>query len=521
MKKGFKLPPRKTIINIVLLTFILVFNRLSVVRNFPDDAMPFVLERDITLVSANDGERSIASLHKGETVKYLGVIDGNEYCPCGLVVETSSGERGLLSSLRLGYPLYFTEADHDTCRVYVQRQFTDKHGKKQLAVKTSLGEKKDVPLDAIRPVLPESMRMQMLHRSGDYYMSQKKFERLYLGATIAENDARYRPAMHIDKSSKGWEAYYPNLEVFVWDDFCFRNPIITYNTNGVAVSYKWDRTMTVPENWSGLLYLPAPYIIDFDFVARIIESSIYGVYGRGNERNYSEAHFSDDNPAPIGRVVLIFIFLFFGCIWIFMTATLPMYLLHASLYLCRYLFYHLPDIVVKILFVLIGLFSMFCWLVLMVVWGCWSFVLPIIMIVCLIAIWRSTRELCKKPHVRCQHCRRMGTMKFLTTEYGRSSTFHEGETRTTDSNTVVTGHTWTERTVHEPYAIQKYIVDKKTHTQTTTKYDDFEVEYSLTPKVDKYRCTCCGHVEELRSIMKLEHSRQKVGSHTEVTHDVR
>ena len=65
MKKGFKLPPRKTIINIVLLTFILVFNRLSVVRNFPDDAMPFVLERDITLVSANDGERSIASLHKG------------------------------------------------------------------------------------------------------------------------------------------------------------------------------------------------------------------------------------------------------------------------------------------------------------------------------------------------------------------------------------------------------------------------------------------------------------------------
>ena len=105
MKKlHFKLPNWKTILGLVVLGGILIFNQVVMVRHFPKNPKELVLDRNIALLEATNSQTPIAQLRKGDKVKYLGVVKAESKCPCGLVVETANGERGLLSTVDMGYP---------------------------------------------------------------------------------------------------------------------------------------------------------------------------------------------------------------------------------------------------------------------------------------------------------------------------------------------------------------------------------------------------------------------------------
>ena len=143
-------------------------------------------------------------------------------------------------------------------------------------------------LNDIRPILPDSLRNIQLKQEGDYYMTREKFERLYMGKTLAENDALYRPAWTIEKTKTGYKAFFPTLEIVDLNDGLTHNAMIEYDKDSIAIGYEF-----VGGGYGNNRYLVkyAPFlgrILDVDFFARIIETSLYGGWVSNGLDNYTE-----------------------------------------------------------------------------------------------------------------------------------------------------------------------------------------------------------------------------------------
>lgn len=513
MKKlHFKLPNWKTILGLVVLGGILIFNQVVMVRHFPKNSKELVLDRNIALLEATNSQTPIAQLRKGDKVKYLGVVKAESKCPCGLVVETANGERGLLSTVDMGYPQMLADSEDKTC-ITIKRVFWEKNHPEYEIIKAN-GEKETVDMYDVRPVLPPDMRNLIIKKSGDYYMTRGKFENLYIGSSMAENDARYRPALHIDKVANGWKAYYPNLEIIT--DGKVRNPIITYDAKGIATGFTWEENYVRRSNEWLLMLMPFIYsIADNDFLARFIEIPLYTNMLIENDEYYGEGSYKSTEDIPTICIIGIFSYFIFGIIWILLMGTLPSLILDASLY-CRHLYFHLPDWILQVAFVIIGLVCTYIWIALMAIWGCFWMFLPVIAVFGIISAIYSIRHLNMVPHDRCEQCRRMNTMEFVKTEYTKIKP--ETRKKSVARNVMTeTWKTWTERERWEGSDRKADFSDIKKHTKTTTEYDDYDVKCLVQYKIDFYKCSVCGYIEEAVEELVEEVSRTKTGEHTEVT----
>lgn len=512
-----KLPHWGTIIGIVVLVGILLGDGLLKKENFPEDPMKFVLDRKITLREVANSDESIAQLRKGDTLYYYGVYEAAYQRPCGLIVETQQGERGLLSAIEMDYPLV-CKGDKDTSRVTVKS--IEKHEKSDTKchIVNSSGEKRTVNLSKIRPIMPDSMSDLALRVDGDYFMSKEKFERLYIGQSLEENDHRYRPAIQIDKTKTGWTAFYPHLEIIDYSNGYIYNPIIRYSADSIAVSYEWYAGHRLSNNRLIVRYMPLlKRIVDCDFLASTISGSIYGSWYNGDRPEYGERVHASLAQVPwylwLDLIVTVILFV----LWAFFMCTLPALLLDASLY-CRWLYYHLSDKAVAIIFSIVTLIAMYIWIGLMAVWGVLWLFLPGILISGIFGWAYAQRLLANKPHDRCLQCRRMEVNEFQKREFSREFDRWEKESEAVSSHSS-RFKTWTQ--VTEKYSdgsTKSYDKNVQYHTRKETTYADYNVLYHVQVYINYYECQGCHYIEEVEEEVKNELKREFTGHHTSVSY---
>lgn len=511
MKSTIKLPHLSTIIGLVVLIGMLVINRVTMKTSYPQHPQILTLDRSIMLMEANEYV-PIKTLKKGETVSYLGILKGDWTRPASLLVETNDGDRGLLSTVDLGCPQYMTEMK-DSNLVEVTGFKKDDY-RSHFVIKNSVGETKEVELGDIRPVLSEEMRPFVLSEKGDYYMTKEKFERLYIGQRFEDNEKRYRPAMHIHHTNTGCTAYYPNLEIVDRKEGKIQNPIIEYDANGIAVAYEFGKYHWHSNNRYLLMYLPwLVDILDNDFFARQIEGSLYETSWSWQDEDYSEDNPMSLKAVPFKRWLGLVIYVLFGFIWLFLLCTLPSLIMDSSLY-CRYIYYHLPDVVVAVIFSGVAIASMYIWTVLMAVWGCLWIFLPGIWIAGICAWGYSQRLLADTPAQRCPECKRMEVNYFRNRKFIQEYDEWRQESKIVDSRRTHTGTSWTEVTTkYSNGSTSSRKENVKEHYRTDTYYDDYNVLYHVKEYIKYYECAGCGHVEEIPEEDLTELQRMKTGSH--------
>ena len=518
---NIKLPHAATIAGIIVLVVTLIGQRICLKKSFPEQPMKIVLDRNVPMLSLIAGDDEIvAKLRKGDTVQFLGVVEGNYHHPYGLLVQTPEGERGLLAAAEMGYPMMLT-SKKDSLPVTVKSLFREKSKKKgdkgtlYYNIVTAGGEKKKVHMNQIRPVLPDSLAKYCLQSDGDYFMTKEKFEKLYIGHKLDENDARYRQAWLIDKTKKGYLAYYPNIEVIDLSDGKIRNPMVVYDKDSIAVTYGLESAKG--NNRYLIKWLPfLGKIVDSDFFTSFIEGSIYNDWIHADNENYTEKadpKFSDVKWYYwLGAILWIV----FGLIWVFLPCTLPSLVLDASLY-CRYLYYHLSDGALSIIFGIIALAATYLWFVLMTIWGCIWFFLPGVIIAGLSGFAYSERLLGNLPHDRCLKCRQMEMVHFQNSEFIREYDEWRHDSKPISSHTE-RWKTWTDVTTRWSDGSTTHSrKDERNHSRTTTLYADYNVLYHVKLYHNHYKCALCGNIETLPEEKLTELQRVKTGEHTSVS----
>ena len=485
--------------------------------------MQIKLEKNIPLLSIVTGDKeSVATLHKGDSVRFLGVVEGTYSYPYGLLVETSAGERGLLAAAELGYPMYYKINKDSAVAVKVKSMGLEKKGKSRIGhwfynVVTDNGKKEKVDLDDVRPILPDSIGKVQLRKDGDYFMTKKKFERLYIGKKLAENDALYRPAWLIDKTKKGFLAYYPNIEIIDVNDGTIRNPLVIYDKDSVAVQFAYEDGHVRTNNrwivkWTPLLGT----IVDCDFFCGLIEGSLYTGWFDEGEEDYSRPNVGSWKEVPWWKWAVAILWIICGLIWVFLMCTLPSLIFEALLY-CRYVYYHLSDGAVASIFGVIALVATYIWFVLMTVWGCLWLFLPIIVFAGIGAWGYAERLLGTTPHERCTQCRRMEINLYRNTEFIREYDEWRHDSQAIASHTD-RWKTWTDVTTKWSDGTTSHSREnERNHSRTTTLYADYNVLYHVKLYHKYYECQACGNVEAIPEEKLTELMRHKTGEHTTVT----
>ena len=302
--KTFRLPHFSTWLGIIVLTAILVGDRILITPSF-HEPVSYTVPKTADLLMPVDKVVPIGKVQKGETVQYFGVLRGDDDRPIGILVQTASGERGVLTAPSLGFPK----------RAVLEED-----------------EQDDLRNDKITCILPPELPHWDLREKGDYYMSVEKFERLYIGATFEENEARYRPAFGVVKEGKATYAYYPNIELVNFGNGEIYNPVVQYDAQGVAVAYTFSPGSLTNNRMLILLMPKLSSIIDNDFFARFIAGSVYHHAFTDEMDNFGE--YSDNfyyNHRWLLYVRLFFMVLVFLC-WMIFMVTLPSLILEAGLY---------------------------------------------------------------------------------------------------------------------------------------------------------------------------------------------
>ena len=487
--KTFRLPHFSTWLGIIVLTAILVGDRILITPSF-HEPVSYTVPKTADLLMPVDKVVPIGKVKKGETVQYFGVLRGDDDRPIGILVQTASGERGVLTAPSLGFP--------------------------KRAVLEEDDEEDDLRNDKITCILPPELPHWDLREKGDYYMSVKKFERLYIGATFEENEARYRPAFGVVKEGKATYAYYPNIELVNFDNGEIYNPVVQYDAQGVAVAYTFSPGSLTNNRMLILLMPKLSSIIDNDFFARFIAGSVYHHAFTDEMDNFGE--YSDNfyyNHRWLLYVRLFFMVLVFLC-WMIFMVTLPSLILEAGLY-CRWIYYFLPDKLLSLLFFLVAAVWTYIWVGLTVVWGFLTLFVLLTLFVALCGWIYSQRMLATRPAKRCPTCRRMEVNKFRDRKLIREYNQWRPEAVVNDSHTH-RWETWTEVTTKYAYG-NTYTSRKnvQSHSRTTTTYSDYNVLYHVKEYISYYECMGCHHVEEIPDEQLQELKREFKGKRTEVT----
>lgn len=515
-----RLPHLWIMICIVLLIIPLIFNRAFLSTTPPqydpndstkNQAILFRLGNSMPLLTADKTGKVISKTTKAETLVFLGVTKANEKVPVGILVQRENGERGVISAMSLGLP--FLRASDDVTEVYIK-----KNGKKKdtyVFVGTD-GKKKEAGFEYARPILPEGFRSLRLLDDGDYFMTKEKFERQYIGQTLAANDKRHRMAWHIAKTKDGWEAYYPNLELVDRSDGKIYNPVILYDQDGVATGYRYSAGYAEDMNADFIQHMPGlGALIDFEPFARMIEKSLYETnlafytqYGEPGEKN----GFDKD---PL-RWIAVIVFILGGLLWFLFTPAITMFLADCSLYI-RKTYLHLNDTYVMLVFALVAAIATYIWSALMVVWGCQWFAVIFIALASLRG-WRiACRHLNKPiPRERCTQCRRMEVNVFDRSELNH--TYYEWRNESDFVGSRVTGkwQTWTQVTEKwSDGSTKSYKKDVRDHESGEHDYVDYRSYYQIDVYDDIYRCKGCGHEESIQRKEETRLESVEVGRHTE------
>ena len=374
-------------------------------------------------------------------------------------------------------------------------------------IRLSNGDTKEASMSHLKPILSDTIAQWEFNDKGWYYMSKEKFERLYVGKTLAEAASLYRPYTTAIHTSDGWTMSFDNIKVFDKDKGKFLDAIIHYNDSLVATSYELCKPYG--NNAWILKWIPlAETIMDIDFFTSLIQSSHYEHHTYGSEFTLA------GGSKPWWMWVLAGLFLLCGLIWMVCTPMIPAVVMGTAMQ-CRYTFLHLNDGILAWLIRIITYICTYIWFILMLVYGLlWFIALPFALIA-LIGPYLATSALNTYPHNRCEKCRTMWRNKYIDREILED--YERWEIVTEKGDLLHQEHssykTWTETTWSNGTTTKS---NEKTHhiTDSTYAIHHFNVLFRYHPYNDVYECEHCGHIEKVSGHTREELERKYMSSGT-------
>ena len=489
----------------ILFFGLIVYNQLTLHNLLPEQPVQIVLTQKMNLEAPVGKENTTVSLSKGDTLSVLGYRNGGITHAPQLLVETRNGMRGFVSTIDLEYGHYIKKNESFDTITIIGKAGTETSPK--IKVRYADGKEQEYGYSSLRPILPDSIDQWEFNEKGWYYMSKAKFERLYLGKTLAEADGYYRPHTTAVQTKEGWIVSFDQIQVFDKNQGKFLAPMITYNDSLIATSY--DLLYPYGNNAWVLKWWPlTETIIDCDLFASLIQSSFYEHHTFGKDFTLA----GGDKPWWAWALAGLYILL--ALMWLVCTPMIPATVMGAALQ-NRYSFYHLSDTVVEFLITAATAIAAYIWLTLLLTWGLlWFVALPLIF-AAFIAAGIAISPLNTSPHHRCLGCRRLYTMNFQERVWGE--TYERWEMVTEKGNLLHQEHssykTWTETTYSNGTTSKS---NEKTHHVTDSTYaiHHYNVLFRYHPYDDLYKCRSCGYIEKIHAYQKEELQREYKSSGT-------
>lgn len=506
----------KCLIWFVVLLSVLVADVVLTLVSTPEPYVVYVAEKKLSVQSILTPEDTVCTrVHKGEQLKIFGYRTGSAYNQPSLWVETPDGVRGMLPVVQLDVPLKAWNKRAKTMDevTLLSIDLSDR----SYECRFPDGEVRELCFDDVEPVLPEAMTRNLMAKLGTSYnyMSRDKFERKYMGKTLAENDEEYQPATAVAWYKDTLKATYPVTVIDVKSGKRYR-PTVAYDESRNAVSYtlNWEKDRS---DWLISTLPLMQYVMDNPLVSLLLEGSpleqtpLAGVE-ENNQEWWKMLHW-------YAMAVLVVIPIL---IWLFLTPFLPTLLIGMLLHF-RKVFYPLGNKTMLVITLLVTLFSTYIWILAMLAWGMLSFCL----LFYLWPLWRFFRLVARPlwnfiPHLRCPVCRRIDAFEHVKTELEREYDEWNKESvfRQLLSESTRKWQTWTDTvTTYSDGSKKHSISDRKDHKEVTKTclYDDYQVLYHVKVYKKTFECSGCGELEYDYYNTYKEIDRKYTGQHTDTS----
>ena len=198
------------------------------------------------------------TVKKGESVSVLGFVEGDEFNPHHVWVETSRGNRGylpieVLDNKAVIYPSVRDKNDSSKVAVLHKGDVVSITGWKQsfssYTVILPTGKKADIRVENVRSPFAEKLRKYIVRRDGEGWrpMSEDKFKDLVMSKSLAQMEKSAYPPHFISKEKGSVKAIFP---VRVFKGGSFYAPVVSYNSTGQAIEYTFPtKCMTETNGW--------------------------------------------------------------------------------------------------------------------------------------------------------------------------------------------------------------------------------------------------------------------------------
>ena len=486
-----------------ILLFIVLSDALTRKNSLPKDYRSFTVEQKTQMEFLLGNDTTHLILPKGETVSFLGYRRASYYFPHKFLVETTEGQRGWINVCDLNVP-FVKEKSGDTVHI---KKIDAKKNKYVYLGKDS--KEAECGFEKVYPVLSDTLPYLVINKEGEYYMSPKKFERLYLGKPLSDVDNHYIPATQIYHDKQGARVSMKNYWIFDKKSGKFHHPVLIYNDSLIATDY----ILHTKHGNNGLLLRILPFvgnILDVHLFSSLVRGSFYEARIPG--MTLSKA----DTPNWV-MYVMAALTLLFSLIWWFCALALPVVLIG---YLIRFhfLFYHLDDGILIGLIATIAVVSCYIWTVLIVSWGMLWFFVPVLVILAIYFYRVAVTPLGNVPHDRCLGCRRIGTIYLEHSDLVRE--YDQWETRSFHERSFKSGErrwqTYTETRYSDGHTETSNHRDHKEET-TTHVYGTYHCLVHYREYEHFYKCSACGNVEMVPEKQEDILEKQKTGEHSSTT----
>lgn len=503
----------KCLLWFVVLSVVLVAGVVMTLTTTPKPYVVYVTEKRLTIESVLTPENTVCTrVSKGEELKVFGYRAGSTYKQPSLWVETMDGVRGMLSVVQLDVPLRAWNKRTKSMDEVTLLSIDDTDWKYKC--RFSDGEVRELGFDDVEPVLPEAMTRNQIAKLGTTYnyMSLDKFERKYLGETLAENDKEFQPATAVAWYKDTLMAAYSVTVIDVKTGKRYR-PTVAYDKSRTAVSYtlNWEKDRS---DWF-ISKLPLmQFVMDNPLVSFLLEGSYLEQTPLASIEENNQKWWKMLHWYALAVLVLIPIM-----IWLFLTPFLPTMLIGILLHF-RKVFYPLGNKTMLLVTLLVTLLSTYIWILAMLAWGMYSFCL-------LLYLWPmqkfyrlAVRPLWNYiPHLRCPGCRSIEAFEHVKTELDHEydQWFKESEFRQKLDESTRRWQSWTETTTtYSDGSKSSSKSNFKNHKEVTTTslYDDYEVLYHVKVYKKTFECSFCGELEYDTYSQYKEIDRKYKGQHT-------
>lgn len=333
------------------------------------------------------------------------------------------------------------------------------------------------------------------------YMSRARFERNFMGKEMDSSYANYIRKYGNDSTVVRYGIYLLSKSE---DCKGFFNPVVCYDSNGIAQSYTLPNEVVSNGDGKILARMPlSEYIVDC--LGWIVDNK----YGFSFQM---AASFAEDSSTFVFvSVAILAIFLMvFQVVWYFMMNHIFLALVFTLLPLKVPLKF-LSNKVLFVILTLLLLVMTYAWTLIMIADGfLWWFYVPVVLFITYRMYKRFYKSLIRKPVFRCDKCKEIGT-KYLESREFLNNRIEVLELETIEGST--TGSREAAAIITDSRGFRRS--GTKRVSTKTTKYNTVEYTINIDVFDATYICSACQNSESVIEEDRTLISETELGSRSE------